>query len=492
MIYVEENFEHVSEVIYTAVDKNIEYVKKLLINNTDVVFREFIIKDKKLSLIYIDGMADKNLLNEYLLSPLMSMADKVNNLSEVKDRLINVSDMKEIKKMNDAILSILSGESVLFLDGLNYCYSIANRAWPNRGVGEPSGETTLRGSREAFTETIRFNTALVRRRIRDTRLRIESTQIGVRSKTDVAILYMDDIVDKSILKRLKKRLESIKLDAILDSGYIEQYIEDNKYTPFPQVQSTERPDVVAAALYEGRIGIIVDNSPFVLIVPAVLATFLQSPDDYYNRWLNGSGVRVLRTISIIIALILPSLYVAATSFHISLIPSKLAYAMARGREGVPFPAYMEVLFMELSLAILIQAITKLPKAIGSTIGIVGGLIVGQSAVSAGLISPIMVIILGITAISTFLIPNYNVTSAFSAFRVLFIILSAFLGLYGIMLGIMFMLIHLTRLKSFGVPYLAPLVDLQLTDMKDTFVRLSFKIFKYRPTFNRVRNKIRQK
>ncbi|MGL4730729.1 MAG: spore germination protein [Clostridium sp.] len=469
-----------------------DYVKEIFKNATDVVFREFYAGNRKVGLVYIDGMADKDLLNDYLLKPAMLSGEAADGLEALKNRIISISDMKDVMKLSDGILSVLSGESLVFVEGLTYAYVIANRAWPNRGVGEPSGETVVRGSREGFTETIRFNTALVRRRIRDTRLKIEATQIGVRSKTDVALLYIDDIVDPKILEELKDRLSHIELDAILDSGYIEQYIEEDSFSPFPQVQSTERPDVVAAGLYDGRIGILVDNSPFALIVPTVMATFFQSPDDYYNRWLNGSVVRIVRLFAIMLSLVLPALYVAITAFHTSLIPAKLAYAMARTREGVPFPAYMEALFMEFSLILLIEAITKLPKAVGSTVGIVGGLILGQSAVSAGLASPIMVIVLGVTAISTFLTPNYVVTHAFTFFRVLFIILAAFLGLYGVVIGVIFLLIHLTRLKSFGIPYLSPGVNLSERDMKDMYVRLPFSIFRYRPKFMNTQDKIRQK
>ncbi|GAA0121248.1 MAG: spore germination protein [Clostridium argentinense] len=484
--------ELIRDTIDTNAKDNIDYLKELFKNATDVVFREFNIDKYRAAIVYIDGMSEKNLLNEYLMGPLMTEEIKVQSPSEIKDKLITISDMKEIDKLSDGVNIILAGETLLFIDGLNVCYSIANRAWPNRGVGEPSAETVIRGSREGFTETVRFNTALVRRRIRDTRLKVEASQIGTRSKTDVVLMYIDDIVNKDVLEELKKRLDKISLDAILDSGYIEQYIEDNSNTPFPQVQSTERPDVVAAALYEGRIGIIVDGSPFALIVPAVLATFFQSPDDYYNRWLNASGVRIIRLIAIVVSLIMPAMYVAVTSFHTSIIPTKLAYAMAASREGVPFPSYIEVLFMELSLALLIEAITKLPKPIGSTIGIVGGLIMGQSAVSAGLISPIMVIIIGITAITTFLIPNYSVTNAFACFRILFVILSAIVGLYGIVVGVIFFLIHLTRIESFGIPYLSPAVNLVNRDLKDLYVRLPFIKFKQRPEFMKPQDKIRQK
>ncbi len=484
--------EQIRENISQKTEQNMMYVRELFKNAADVVFREFNIGNLKGGLVYIDGMADKTLLNDFLLEPLMDNGGENITPDQLMDKIIAISDMKKVTKLADGINAVLAGESLVFIDDLGAALTIANRSWPNRGIGEPSGETVIRGSREGFTETIRFNTALVRRRIRDTRLKVEPSQAGVRSKTDMAIMYIDDIVNKEILDELKTRLKDVNIDAIFDSGYIEQFIEDDKMTPFPQIQSTERPDVVAAALYEGRIAIFVDNSPFALIVPAVLANFFQSPDDYYNRWLSGSVVRIIRLFAIVLSLILPAAYVAMTSFHTGLIPTKLAYAIAASREGVPFAAYVEALLMEAALAFLIEAIIKLPKPVGSTIGIVGGLIIGQSAVSAGLVSPIMVIVLGLTAITTFLIPNYTVTTAFSYFRVMLILLSSFLGLYGIMLGLIFLLIHLTRIESFGIPYLAPAVNTIMKDLKDLYVRMPLKDFKERPEFLEPNDKVRQK
>lgn len=484
--------EKVRTNISKSTKENMAYVRDLFKDTSDMVFREFNCGNILCALVYIDGMADKILLDDYVVELLMEMAGEVTDPVELKSRVISVSDMREVKTMTDGLAAALSGETLLFIDGYPGAIIIATRSWPNRGVSEPSSETVIRGPREGFTETIRFNTALLRRRIRDVGLKVEASQCGVRSKTDIALVYIDDIVNIEVLKELRRRLKRIDIDAILDSGYIEQFIEDNENTPFPQVQSTERPDVVSAALYEGRIGIIVDGSPFVLIVPAVLVDFFQAPDDYYSSWITGTFVRFLRLIGIMTSLIMPALYVAVTSFHADLIPTKLAYTIAASREGVPFPAYVEVFLMEAALAFLIQAIIKLPKAISSTIGIVGGLIIGQSAVSAGLVSPIMIIILGTTAITTFLIPNYEVTAAFTYFRIMIIILSAVLGLYGIMLGVIFLVIHLTRIKSFGIPYLAPAVDLVWSDMKDLFVRLPLNRFIKRPEFLKPRNTIRQK
>ncbi len=487
--------EQVREEISASVSDNTSYLKSLFTDASDIVYREFLVCNIKALIIYVDGMADKILIDNFVMETLMDNNGNLNNIenvSEIKDKILTVSDIKAVTKLPEGVDSVLSGDTMLFIDGLKECYVISTRFWPARGITEPSGETVVRGGRDGFSETIRFNTALVRRRIRDTRLKMVSKKIGVRSKTDVVIMYIDDIVNKKILEELNKRISEINIDAILDSGYIEQMIQDNKWSLFPQTQSTERPDVVAAALYEGRVAILVDNSPFAVIVPATLPSLFQSPDDYYQRWIFGSAMRIIRLFSAILGIILPALYVAVTSFHPSIIPTKLAYFIAASREGVPFPAFIEAIIMEISLDLLIESVVRLPKPIGSTIGIVGGLIIGQAAVSAGIVSPIMIIIVSVTAITSFTTPNYEVASAFRLIRFLMIIAAAIIGLYGIVLSLILLLIHLVKLNSFGVPYLAPVVNPDIDDFKDVYIRMPFNYFKTRPGYMKTKDKIRQK
>jgi spore germination protein len=483
--------EIIRDLITPKVEENIAYLKELFEDTSDIVYRQFNIAIWKAAIVYIDGMADKVILDNFVLESVMLKSERVENVMQIKDNLLTVSDMREVLKLSEGVNAILSGDTIMFIEGIPALYVIASRSWPNRGVTEPSGETVIRGGRDGFTETIRFNTALIRRRIRDSRLKIKPKTVGVRSKTDVAIIYIDDIVNQDVLKKVLERMETIKIDAVLDSGYIEQFIEDDKWSPFPQMQSTEKPDVVAAGLYEGRVAIIVDNSPFAIIVPATLPTLFQTPDDYYQRWMNSSILRLVRFSAILLALVLPALYISVTSFHTSIIPSKLAYSIAASREGVPFPAFVETIIMEVSLAFLIEAVVRLPKAVGSTIGIVGGLILGQSAVSAGIVSPIMIIIVSITAIASFITPNYEVSSAFRLSRFFLIICSSIIGLYGIALGLILLLIHLVKLKSFGIPYLSPLVHPHKKDMKDTFIRAPITVFKTRPEYMEPEDKIRQ-
>lgn len=483
--------EKIRDSISLKTEENVAYVKELFKGASDIVFREFYIGNIKAALIYVDGMGDKVLLDDFVLESVMLKEYCIKDVTAIKDRLLTVTDVKEVKKLSEAIKAMLSGDTIMFVEGLEGCYIIASRAWPTRGVTEPSGETVIRGARDGFTETVRFNTALVRRRVKDTRFKITPKSVGVRSKTDLAIMYIEDIVNKDVLKELLDRIESINIDAVLDSGYIEQFVEDNKWSIFPQVQSTERPDVVASALYEGRVSILVDNSPFAIIVPATMPNLFQTPDDYNQRWIYGSIIRLIRFISIFMALMLPALYVAVTSFHTGIIPTKLAYFIASSREGVPFPAFVEALIMEFSLALLMEAIARLPKAIGATIGIVGGLIIGQAAVTAGIVSPIMIIIVSITAMTSFTTPNYEITSAFRILRFLLIIAAAIIGLYGIMLGLVIALIHLSRLKSFGVSYLSPMTSTNRNDFKDMFLRFPLRYFRRRPKYMNTGDKVRQ-
>lgn len=486
--------EIIRDTISTSVEENVTYIKNLLVDNSDYVFRQFDAGEWKAAIIYIDGMSDKVLLNDYVMESLMRFSEiyEVNDVSEIANKVLTLTDFRKVDKMKDAVNASLAGEALLILEGLDYIYVVASRAWPARGVGEPSSETVIRGARDGFTDTIRFNTALVRRRIRDTRLRIKATQVGARSKTDVAIIYIDDIAKKDLVQDVENRINKIDIDAILDSAYIEQLIEDNKYSPFPQIQSTERPDVVSAALYEGRVAILADNSPFALIVPATLPCFFQSPDDYYQKWMHASGIRILRTLALIMALIIPALYVAVSTFQTSIIPAKLAYSIAASRAGVPFPAFIEALIMEISVALLVEAVIRLPKPIASTIGIVGGLVVGQAAVSAGIVSPIMMIVLGLTSMTTFLTPNYSVVLALRMARIILILMASGLGIFGIVIGMLLLLIHLIRLESFGTPYLAPFVNTHKSDFKDMFLRYPFQFFKDRPKYLRPNDKIRQK
>jgi spore germination protein len=490
--------------VTSTIDTNIMTLKTAFKDSNDVVFREFKIggpNGVRLFLCYIDGMADKILLDHFIMAPLMLKAREVKpDIEEIrtalaeatKDSAMAVTDFKEVDYIEEALVAILSGETALFIDGYNKSIIIATRYWPARGPAEPQSEIVIRGPRDGFVETIRFNTALVRRRVRDPRFKVKQIQVGVRSKTDIAIMYVEDIVDMRGVREVEEKLNKINIDAILDSGYIQEFLEDRQITPFPQIQTTERPDVVAGAIYGGRVAIIVDNSPFALIVPAPLAVFFQSSEDYYTRSTISTFLRTLRLTSAILSLVAPALYIALISFQPGVIPSKLLLSIAASREGVPFPAFIEAIVMELTFELLREAGIRLPRAIGSTIGIVGGIVIGQAAVAAGIVSPIMVIVVAVTAIASFAIPNYEVSAGFRLIKFVLMILAAIYGLYGVVLGLIGTLIHLVNVKSFGFPYLTPVAPFEPMDIKDSLIfRLPWKRLKTRPHYLDPKDIVRQ-
>jgi spore germination protein len=293
------------------------------------------------------------------------------------------------------------------------------------------------------------------------------------------------------VEEVRKRIKKIDIDDLLESGYVEQLIEDNYLSPFPQVQSTERPDRVIGALLEGRVTILLDGTPFALIVPVTFSMLLQSPEDYYERWIPGTLIRLLRFGAALMALLGPALYISFVSFHPGLIPTKLSISIIGTREGVPFPSLIEALFMEIAIEILREAGLRLPKPIGPAIGIVGGLIIGDAAVQAGIVSPIMVIVVAVTAISSFAIPQYNAAITLRILRFVAMFCAAVYGLYGVILFFLFLCSHLVKLKSFGVPYVSPAVPYQIKDWKDFIIRMPLKMMKRRPKMMHTKDSIRK-
>lgn len=481
--------------ITKSLEENLKKVKEILSNSDDMIYREFNVGEKqqlKFATVYAEGLADKIIINEYVLKNLMMLArmtePEVKNVKEkvyelIKDGVLSVTDLKEIDDLNKAIDNILSGETILFIEKWDKAIVIASKGWPMRGISEPESDAVIRGSREGFTETMRVNTTLVRRRIRDPKFKIKQMQIGKRSKTDIAVLFIDELVNQDILKTLVYRLKEIEIDGILESGYIEQLIEDNWRSPFPQIQHTERPEKVAGALYEGKISIIVDNTPFALIVPTTFNSLMQAAEDYNERFMIASAIRILRYLAMFISILLPAIYIALLSYHPGMIPTELALYIAGNRDGVPFPAVIEAFIMEAALELLREAGIRLPGPIGATIGIVGGLVLGQAAVDAGIVSSLMVIVVAITAISAYSTPSYSFAISFRMLRFVYMSAAGFLGLYGLMLSFLITLIHLCNLKSFGIPYLAPFdYNMSLKDFKDTFIRVPLHKMKRRPAF----------
>ncbi|HZK24145.1 MAG TPA: spore germination protein [Oscillospiraceae bacterium] len=464
-----------------VLSERLALIKKRLGESNDVVIREFnTSKDQvKLALLLIDGLVDKKMINDNIMLPILSntlaneYSEKLtaSNAFELLNKHITaVSELSQASNLTQALKMVLSGDTALFIDGEQRIIVFGTRMWEKRTVAEPVTEAAVRGPREGFTETMRINTSLLRRRIKHENLRFETMKAGRRTATDINLVYINDIVNQETLAEVRQRIAAIDTDAILESGYIEEYIEDAPFSIFPQLEHTERVDKAAAAILEGRVLVMTDNTPFMLIVPTSFFQFIQASEDFYERPYVALFLRLLRLFVLNIALILPATYVAVISFHQEMLPTSLLLNITAAREGIPFPAVAEALLMEGTFEVLREAGIRLPKTVGQAVSIVGGLVIGDAAIRAGLVSPGMVIIVAATAISTFAIPAFNASVALRLLRFPLIILGAMMGLYGVIFGLIIILIHLAGLQSFGVPYLTPLVHGTFRDMVKTIVR----------------------
>ncbi|MFE4711057.1 spore germination protein [Paenibacillus sp. NPDC056722] len=479
--------EYAKIPIYTEIDSNTKRIRLDLGESDDVVIRMVCYEHTEkaaAAIIYVDGMSDSAIINQYLTDVLIGNMRGISlrNNEATKDHddgpallarelLIGIGSIQTVTEFGSLYKSLLSGEAIIVLDGSDFAYCADIRQWKGREIGESSNQTSIRGPRESFNETLRTNTALVRRKIKDPRLWLETYAIGSATQTDVTMMYINGVAKPSVIEMTRSRLQSIEIDSILDSGYIEELIEDGKYSLFPTVYNTELPDNVAAQLLEGKVAILVDGTPNALLVPTQMITFFQSPEDYYQRSVYASLLRLLRFIGFFISLLFPSLYIAITTFHRDMLPAPLLISLAAQREGVPFPAFVEATIMEVTFEILREAGLRMPKATGQAVSVVGTLVIGQAAVEAGIVSAAMVIVVAVTAISTFTIPAYSMSIPIRILRFLFMIVAASFGLLGIFMAIFVLLLHLCALRSFGEPYLSPISPYREVEMQDSLLRM---------------------
>ncbi|MBP2654822.1 MAG: spore gernimation protein [Firmicutes bacterium] len=462
---------------------NIEQVKQIADKNSDWVIRSFICgKNRSISMAvaYIQGLADKNYIQQMIndLTEDLEQYDASNKLlanQEVFEYIQNLhlsgSNFTEVTDFDKLCQQLLSGDTIIMLDGLSKSLALSSGGSEGRSISSPSSQGVLRGPQEGFVEKLATNKTLIRKIIKDSRLQIENKVIGRVTKTSVAVVYVKGICDGSLVKKVNLRLERIAIDGILESGNIEELIQDRAFSIFPTVLNTERPDTVAAELLNGRIAILVDGTPFVLIVPAVFVQFFQASEDYYNNYIISSLIRVLRYTAFLLTLFVPALYIALTTFHNEMIPTVLLINIAAQAEGTPFPTFIEALLLEAIFEIFREASIRMPKAIGSAISMVGGLVMGQAAVQAGIVSEGMLIVVGLTAMSSFILPHYNMSFAVRILRFVFMVLAASFGLFGIFIGLMGMLFHLCSLRSLGVPYMEPLSPRVTKTQRDAILRL---------------------
>ncbi|WP_341357922.1 spore germination protein [Rossellomorea sp. y25] len=466
--------------LHANLEENLHSISKAIGNSDDVVIRKIKIGKERCmdaGIIYTDGIVDTKSINDFILESLMIDFDyEINDHSEMdlvdrlRDSVVAVGNIQDLNDFETLYSSLFSGHVIVLMNGFKRGVTIDLSGGKDREVSEATQETVVRGPREAFTESLRTNTALIRRKINDYNLWVESKRIGKVTKTQVSVMYIKGIVNDKVLEEVRERLDRIEIDGILESGYIEELIEDKTFSPFPTIYNTERPDVVAACLLEGRVAILVNGTPFVLVVPSLFTQFFQAAEDYYQRWDFSTLIRFLRLISFFIALLAPSIFIAVTTYHHEMIPTPLLISLASQREGVPFPAFVEALMMEVTFEILREGGIRMPRAIGQAVSIVGTLVIGTAAVEAGIVSAAMVIVVSITAIASFVVPSNNMGISIRMIRFIFMGLAASFGIFGITAAFIAMILHLCSLRSFGVPYMSPFGPFNVEDQKDSLFR----------------------
>ena len=469
----------VPDPIDRSLDLNLKRLKTVfrIPQNKDLVLREFIISRDtpvKGAILFIDGMAAKEIIDWAVLQPLMLLADlppmeadrdpqlgqQPDILEAAYNHLVPINQVSKTDRLPDLVKGVLAGGTAIVLDGTDRALVVETKGWEHRSVGEPKQEAVIRGPHEAFNETMRTNTAMIRRRLKTPALMTEFMEIGRLSNVEVAMMYIDGLTNTALVDEVRTRLKAIKVDYVSDSGTIEQFIEDSPFSLYPSILSTERPDRTAAFLSEGHVVLIVNNNPFALVVPITLVGLMHTAEDAYLRWPFGSFLRILRTVSYFVALSLPALYVAATAYHHETIPTDLAMAIAASREAVPFPVVVEVLLLAFSFELITEAATRVPSIIGPTIGIVGALVLGQAAVQAGIVSPILVIVIAMTALAAFTVPNYNLSNTLRVLRYVHLLAGSVLGFYGIAVVFFVDVARLSVQRSFGVPMLNPITPMK--------------------------------
>lgn len=479
----ENNKKELSEVfkVSRALIENKEYIMKSFKNSADLVVRKLkIANNSKISalLVYIDGMVKESDVSEIIIDKLSHIQDDNTypaDSLEYSRYLLGVEDRDIFSDMNKVIKAILKGKVILFINGICEAISISIKNPPSRAIEEPQVETVMRGPREGFTESMATNIVLLRKKIKSINFNVESFVLGKETQTDVAIVYLSNIADQKIVNEVRARINKIDIDFVLGTNYIKEFIEDAPSSSFPTIFSTERPEIAASKLLEGRVLILVEGTPLVSSVPAIFLEFMLTSDDFYLKFFVGTFNRWIRYISFIISLTLPAVYVAITTFHQELIPTALVTTFIKARSGIPYPTLFECFMMLLVYEILREAGVRIPRTAGQAISIVGALVLGQAAVDAGLVSTPMVIVVATTAISSYAVPSVDMSFALTFPRIIFLILGGTLGLIGLMCGLVIFTMRLMSIRSFGVPYLWPLAPLSSKSLPDLFIRYPFSV-----------------
>ncbi|SNT10093.1 spore germination protein KA [Anaerovirgula multivorans] len=484
-----------------SIGMNRKHLETIFEDCDDIIYREVkLYRDEEiidLLLIYTNNLVDAKEINENVIKPIgfYSLANNDNHMKEevildTIEEIVSVHAISRVNNFEEIVATILLGNTVLLIEHYDVALILNTVGGDSRSIEESPVENIIRGPRDSFIENIHTNIGLIRQKIKSPSLKAKNLIIGSESQTIVSVIYMESIVNKQALENIINKLNEIQIDGIFDSGYIEQYLESSPYSPFPQMQITERPDKVCGNLLEGKIIILVDGSPMALILPISFFQLFQSPEDYYERVLYGNFTRLLRLLGFIIATSLPSVYVALISFHHEMLPMDLVIDLSRTRAQVPFPPVIEALLMELTIEFLREASARLPGTIGQTVGIVGAIVIGEAAIQAHLASPTMVIVVAITALGSYILPHYSTSYALRMIRFPIILMAATFGAFGIIIAWSWVIVHLCSLESFGYPYLSPLAPLDADVTKDALIRGSLRRFKERPKTSNQKNQTR--
>ncbi len=440
-------------------------------------------------LLFIDGLAEGKKVEaiitgvtRYTHPPFEPPDQGHNPLELLRKAVLPLAEAKLERRLSACVEAVLFGQALLALDGFRQALLISTGWNPGRRVDQPSAEREVQGPRDGMVEYLPTNLILLRRRVADRRLRIQSIKIGRRSRTMVAITYLEGVANPEVVAEVRKRLEAVRVDAIQGANSLSEFIQDSPTTPFPTVMLTERPDRLAAAILEGRIGIVVDGTPFAIVVPITLFQLMQAPGDYYQHYMIGTAFRALRFLSLILSLTLPAVYVMLVTFHHEMIPTPLALSVAAGREGTPFPTLAEVFGMMTTFEIINEAGLRLPPVVGQTVSIVGALVIGQAAVQAGLVAPGTIIVVAAAGLAGFALPAYNLSLVIRLVRFGLLLLCGFVGALGFILGTSVLALHLASLRSFGTPYLAPIAPYRPSEQQDALKRSAWWRLRTRPDF----------
>lgn len=453
----------------------IQDIQSALGDPPDLICRSLSVRENSHTwCIYLESISDKHAIDEYILESCVrgGFAETTPPQTDKGGFMLELPFSEPYEQLLErTVNSLLTGHCAL-VDFAGERICLINVINPKeRTMDEPNSESTIRGPHEGFTESIQTNVGLIRKRIRNPSLRFEKMKIGSQTSTTLIMAYMENLAPQSLVEEVRSRLSAIKTNSVLESAYVEEFIQERILTPFPTLSNTERPDVVAAQLLDGKVAVMVDGTPSVLLAPMTFFEFFSSPEDYYQRADIATFIRVIRLISFFTAVFVPSLYVAATTFHQELIPPQLLISLSAQREGVPFPAIFEVLIMEVMFEIIREAGLRMPRAVGQALSIVGAIVLGQSAVEAGLISAAIVIVVAVTGITNFVVPVYSFGMSQRLLRFTFVLLAGFLGLFGVLCGALFLIAHLVSLTSFGVPYMTPASPTNGMDWKDILLRM---------------------